>query len=135
MHLLLCSLCTYTNGTPFSWCMGYDKISLLGHRSATAAYFKGHSPLYPFKPVTVSRLVKSAAPFKDTIQGRRCEYWCVNVCAIFRRFKFLPMVEASRLLIYNTPAVHTDIMLPWIQCSLTHDCILPIGKAICNFYA
>uniref|UniRef100_A0A1B6JB56 Uncharacterized protein n=1 Tax=Homalodisca liturata TaxID=320908 RepID=A0A1B6JB56_9HEMI len=42
-------------------------------------------------------------------------------------FKFLPMVEASRLLIFNTPEVHTDIMLPWIQCSLTHDCILPIG--------
>lgn len=56
--------------------------------------------------------------------------WRVNVCAIFRRFKFLPMVEASRLLIYNTPDVHTDIMLPWIQCSLTHDCILPIGKTI-----
>lgn len=42
-------------------------------------------------------------------------------------FMFLPMVEASRLMVYNTPDVHRDVMLPWIQCSLTHDCILPIG--------
>lgn len=45
-------------------------------------------------------------------------------------FYFLQMVEATRLLIYNTPEVHSDIMLPWIQCALTQDCILPIGKLI-----
>lgn len=43
-------------------------------------------------------------------------------------FLFLQMVEATRLLIYNTPEVHSHIMLPWIQCALTQDCILPIGK-------
>lgn len=42
-------------------------------------------------------------------------------------FLFLQMVEATRLLIYNTPEVHSDIMLPWVQCALTQDCILPIG--------
>ncbi|XP_063228177.1 uncharacterized protein LOC134534080 [Bacillus rossius redtenbacheri] len=42
-------------------------------------------------------------------------------------FLFLPMVEAGRLLLFNTPAVHSGVMLPWVQCALTHDCILPIG--------
>uniref|UniRef100_A0A1B6C7U8 Uncharacterized protein n=1 Tax=Clastoptera arizonana TaxID=38151 RepID=A0A1B6C7U8_9HEMI len=43
-------------------------------------------------------------------------------------FLFLPMVESTKLLIYNTEAIHSDVMLPWIQCCLIHDCILPIGK-------
>lgn len=43
-------------------------------------------------------------------------------------FLFLPMVEATKLLIYNTESIHSDVMLPWIQCALIHDCLLPIGK-------
>lgn len=42
-------------------------------------------------------------------------------------FFFLPMVEVGRLLVFNTGSVHAHIMLPWVQCALTHDCILPIG--------
>nr|CAD7204075.1 unnamed protein product [Timema douglasi] len=42
-------------------------------------------------------------------------------------FLFLPMVEASALLLVNVEGVHTKIMLPWVQCALTQDCILPIG--------
>lgn len=42
-------------------------------------------------------------------------------------FLFLPMVSADSLLIVNTESVHKDIMLPWVQCALTHDCIIPIG--------
>ncbi|XP_075237095.1 uncharacterized protein LOC142333633 [Lycorma delicatula] len=42
-------------------------------------------------------------------------------------FYFLPMVEATKLLIYNTKDIHNDIMLPWVQCALIHDCIMPIG--------
>jgi hypothetical protein len=43
-------------------------------------------------------------------------------------FLFLPMVEANVLLFYNLPGVHNDLMLPWVQCALTQDCILPVGK-------
>lgn len=43
-------------------------------------------------------------------------------------FFFLPMVEVSRLLLFNTRIVHSDLMLPWVQCALTQDCIHPIGK-------
>lgn len=42
-------------------------------------------------------------------------------------FFFLPMVEVGRLLVFNTGTVHVHIMLPWVKCALTHDCILPIG--------
>jgi len=42
-------------------------------------------------------------------------------------FLFLPMVSADVLLIVNKKEVHTTIMLPWVQCALTHDCIVPIG--------
>ncbi|XP_017781780.1 PREDICTED: uncharacterized protein LOC108566428 [Nicrophorus vespilloides] len=42
-------------------------------------------------------------------------------------FLFLPMVSADTLLVVNSAAVHTEIMLPWVQCAFTHDCIVPIG--------
>ena len=40
---------------------------------------------------------------------------------------FLPMVEMNRLLLWNTLEVHQQIMLPWVQCVLTPECIHPIG--------
>lgn len=42
-------------------------------------------------------------------------------------FFFLPMVQSSHIMLYNTAEVHTKLMLPWIQCALTQDCIDPIG--------
>lgn len=50
-------------------------------------------------------------------------------------FLFLPMVEATKLLIYNTADIHYSIMLPWVQCALTEDCIFPIGaqSSGCHF--
>lgn len=31
------------------------------------------------------------------------------------------------LLIVNTETIHKNVMLPWVQCALTQDCIIPIG--------
>lgn len=42
-------------------------------------------------------------------------------------FLFLQMVSAGALMLVNTESVHKEIMLPWVQCSLTQDCIIPIG--------
>lgn len=42
-------------------------------------------------------------------------------------FLFVQMVSADSLVIVNTDGVHKDIMLPWVQCVLTQDCIHPIG--------
>lgn len=41
---------------------------------------------------------------------------------------FLQMIEPSSLLIiYNTEKIHKEVMLPWVRCALTSDCISPIG--------
>ncbi|GLV44508.1 uncharacterized protein CBL_10313 [Carabus blaptoides fortunei] len=50
-------------------------------------------------------------------------------------FLFQQMVDAQRLILVNTDHIHQYIMLPWIQCSLTQDCIHPIGaqSAGCRF--
>ncbi|KAG5889206.1 hypothetical protein JTB14_033284 [Gonioctena quinquepunctata] len=50
-------------------------------------------------------------------------------------FLFLQMVKAEVLLIVNTENVHQNVMLPWVQCALTQDCIIPIGaqSAGCRF--
>ncbi|XP_059061265.1 uncharacterized protein LOC131854149 [Achroia grisella] len=41
-------------------------------------------------------------------------------------FLFVQMVDVTRLIVANKPAVG-DVMRPWIQCALTLDCIMPIG--------
>ncbi|XP_039278149.1 uncharacterized protein LOC120350077, partial [Nilaparvata lugens] len=50
-------------------------------------------------------------------------------------FYFLPMVDVSHILLYNTEQVHFKVMLPWVQCALIRDCIIPIGaqSAGCRF--
>ncbi|CAG9856491.1 unnamed protein product [Phyllotreta striolata] len=50
-------------------------------------------------------------------------------------FLFLEMVKSDALLIVNTPIVHRQVMLPWVQCALTQDCIFPVGaqSAGCKF--
>ncbi|XP_072378207.1 uncharacterized protein [Diabrotica undecimpunctata] len=50
-------------------------------------------------------------------------------------FLFLQMVKAEALLIVNTETIHKHVMLPWVQCTLTQDCIIPIGaqSAGCKF--
>lgn len=42
-------------------------------------------------------------------------------------FLFVQMVSADLLIIINTLDIHKYIMLPWVQCALTQDCIMPIG--------
>ncbi|KAL0277121.1 UNVERIFIED_CONTAM: hypothetical protein PYX00_004510 [Menopon gallinae] len=51
------------------------------------------------------------------------DYFKTNV----ESFLFLPMIEMSRLLIWNTLEVHQQVMLPWVQCVLTPECVHPIG--------
>lgn len=50
-------------------------------------------------------------------------------------FIFSPMISGNYLVIVNTESIHKDIMLPWVLCSITRDCIVPIGaqSAGCRF--
>lgn len=43
-------------------------------------------------------------------------------------FFFLPLIRASYLVISNFKNIRESVMLPWVQCALTRDCISPIGK-------
>lgn len=51
------------------------------------------------------------------------EYFHTNA----ENFFFLRMVSAETLMAVNTEFVHQEIMLPWVQCALTQDCLIPIG--------
>lgn len=44
-------------------------------------------------------------------------------------FFFLPLIRASHLVIRNTKEIRENVMLPWVQCALTRDCICPIGTS------
>lgn len=42
-------------------------------------------------------------------------------------FLFLPMVEVVHLVIVKSASITDHVMMPWVQCALTQDCIFPIG--------
>lgn len=46
---------------------------------------------------------------------------------VAENFLFLQMVASDTLIIINTKEIHQKILLPWVQCALTQDCIIPIG--------
>lgn len=56
------------------------------------------------------------------------EYFHVSAESFF----FLPLIRASHLVIRNIKEIREKIMLPWIQCTLTRDCICPIGIYVKN---
>lgn len=43
------------------------------------------------------------------------------------RYYFHRTVAGNHLLVYLTKDVYERVMIPWLQCSLTFDCISPIG--------
>ena len=46
---------------------------------------------------------------------------------IIESYRFQHMVDMQGLLMYNTQNVRDDLMIPWIKCALTPNCIEPIG--------
>lgn len=42
-------------------------------------------------------------------------------------FQFLPMVSLDFVFFSSTPEVNNKIMLPWVRCMLTPECLHPIG--------
>lgn len=42
-------------------------------------------------------------------------------------YYFHRMIESSIIVLYNIEKIHTQLMLPWLKCALTTDCIAPIG--------
>ncbi|KAK7482500.1 hypothetical protein BaRGS_00026211 [Batillaria attramentaria] len=50
-------------------------------------------------------------------------------------YYFHRAIETSHMVVYNTPRVKTQIMLPWVKCALLEECINPTGaqNVGCNF--
>ena len=46
---------------------------------------------------------------------------------IIEPYKFQHMVDMRGLLLYNTQKIRDELMIPWVKCALTPDCIEPIG--------
>lgn len=44
-----------------------------------------------------------------------------------QNYYFHHMADPDHILLYNTKDIHQNLMLPWVQCSLTFECIAPIG--------
>ncbi|XP_066151620.1 uncharacterized protein [Euwallacea fornicatus] len=74
---------------------------------------------------------KTKNPVTSLTHKKMFEYFRTDA----ENFQFLQMVQADVLFLVNTNEVHTEIMLPWVQCALTQDCIFPIGaqSAGCKF--
>lgn len=43
-------------------------------------------------------------------------------------FLFVPMVSLDVVIFLDTDTVNQNILLPWIKCTLTNECIHPIGE-------
>jgi hypothetical protein len=46
---------------------------------------------------------------------------------IIESYHFQHMVDMRALLVYNTQKIRDELMIPWVKCALTSDCIEPIG--------
>lgn len=50
-------------------------------------------------------------------------------------FYFHRAVESSHLIVFNLDRIHHELMLPWVRCALTQECISPTGaqNVGCNY--
>lgn len=48
-------------------------------------------------------------------------------------FIFLRMVGLDAVFFTDTPLINEKILLPWIKCTLTLECIHPIGKLVFDY--
>ena len=66
-------------------------------------------------------------PLKDANEKNDVEMISHNSDSIIESYRFQHMVDMRALLLYNTQNVRDELMIPWVKCALTSDCIEPIG--------
>lgn len=51
------------------------------------------------------------------------------------KYYFHHAVELNHIILFNTPHIHKKLMLPWVKCALSEDCINPTGaqNTGCNY--
>src|SRR6202043_1746794 len=62
-------------------------------------------------------------PTSSWTHPRMFDYFKTSV----ENYYFQRMILPDHLVIYNTERIHSELMLPWIKCALTIDCIAPLG--------
>lgn len=52
-----------------------------------------------------------------------------------KNYFFHAAVKPDHLIIFNTEKIHNEVMLQWVKCALTEECIKPIGaqETGCNY--
>lgn len=45
------------------------------------------------------------------------------------QYYFLESAQANELILHNTEKLHNKVMLPWVKCALSSDCINPVGAS------
>ncbi|XP_022918370.1 uncharacterized protein [Onthophagus taurus] len=65
----------------------------------------------------------SKIPVSSVTHKKMFEYFHTDA----ESFLFVPMMSGEIFLIFNTESNHKQVMLPWVQCAITQDCIIPIG--------
>ncbi|XP_048780484.1 uncharacterized protein LOC125683376 isoform X2 [Ostrea edulis] len=45
------------------------------------------------------------------------------------QYYFLETAQANHLILHNTEELHSQVMLPWVKCALSSDCINPVGAS------
>ncbi|XP_076320503.1 uncharacterized protein LOC143230582 isoform X2 [Tachypleus tridentatus] len=88
--------------------------------------FKKKIPCHLLKRAEKNGLVmwKVDHPTSSLTHQKMFDYFQVSQVYYY----FHHMVESSHLILYNTETIHYRLMLPWVRCALTLDCIAPIGS-------
>ncbi|KAB0794998.1 hypothetical protein PPYR_11837 [Photinus pyralis] len=74
-----------------------------------------------------SGILTWAMPLKNAVSSRTHKKMFDYFRTDADNFLFVQMVSADIIILVNTESTHKDVMLPWVQCALTQDCIYPIG--------
>ncbi|XP_062594312.1 uncharacterized protein LOC134255794 isoform X1 [Saccostrea cucullata] len=45
------------------------------------------------------------------------------------QYYFLETAQANPLILHNTEKLHSKVMLPWVKCALSSDCLNPVGAS------
>ncbi|KAF5273980.1 hypothetical protein FQA39_LY01096 [Lamprigera yunnana] len=74
-----------------------------------------------------SGILTWAMPLKNAVSSRTHKKMFDYFHTDTDNFLFVQMVSADIIILINTESTHKEVMLPWVQCALTQDCIHPIG--------
>lgn len=74
-----------------------------------------------------SGILTWAMPLKNAVSSRTHKKMFDYFHTEADNFLFVQMVTANSIILVNTESTHKEVMLPWVQCALTQDCIHPIG--------